>query len=74
MLRYFSPAVEDVDYLTTLVDAKRGHDSFSLIPIRFQENKVADVKSIVDNFRATPVLMVANSADAEAHAKTRGFI
>jgi len=32
------------------------------------------VKSIVDNFRVTPVLLVETSADAEAHARTQGFI
>ncbi|TRW23310.1 DUF2183 domain-containing protein [Flavobacterium zepuense] len=32
------------------------------------------VKSIVDNFRVTPVLLVETSADAEAHAHTQGFI
>lgn len=32
------------------------------------------VKSIVDNFRVTPVLLVETSADAEAHARLHGFI
>jgi phosphatidate phosphatase APP1 len=32
------------------------------------------VKSIVDNFRATPVLLVETSAEAEEHAQKQGFI
>jgi len=32
------------------------------------------VKSIVDNFRVTPVLLVETSADAEAHARAKRFI
>jgi phosphatidate phosphatase APP1 len=32
------------------------------------------VKSIVDNFRITPVLLVETSADAEIHAGAQGFI
>lgn len=32
------------------------------------------VKSIVDNFRVTPVLLVETSAEAEAHARAHGFI
>ncbi len=36
--------------------------------------RMQHVRSIVDNFRMTPVLLVEKSADAEAHARTNGFI
>ncbi len=32
------------------------------------------IKSIVDNFKTTPVLMVDTAAIAEAHARENGFI
>ena len=38
------------------------------------EGRMRHVKSIVDNFRTTPVLMVEKSADAEKHARENGFI
>ncbi|HEX8561587.1 MAG TPA: phosphatase domain-containing protein [Flavobacterium sp.] len=36
--------------------------------------KMQVVKSIVDNFRTIPVLLVQSSAEAEAHARANGFI
>lgn len=36
--------------------------------------RMKHVKSIVDNFRTTPVLLVETSAQAEAHARENGFI
>lgn len=36
--------------------------------------RMRSVKSIVDNFRTTPVLLVEKSIDAEAHARTQGYI
>ncbi len=38
------------------------------------KRRMRHVKSIVDNFRVTPVLLVEKSADAEAHAKNQKFI
>jgi len=32
------------------------------------------VRSIVDNFKTVPVLMVETSKQAEAHAREQGFI
>ena len=36
--------------------------------------KMAHVKSIVDNFRTTPVLLIETSLQAEEHARAQGFI
>lgn len=38
------------------------------------KRKMQRVKSVVDNFRTTPVLVVEKSIDAEAHAKQSGYI
>jgi phosphatidate phosphatase APP1 len=38
------------------------------------EGRMRQVRSIVDNFRTTPVLLVETSADAQAHARTQGYI
>ena len=38
------------------------------------KRRMARVKSIVDNFRTTPVLLVEKTEDAEADARQRGFI
>ncbi|KGO92385.1 App1 family protein [Flavobacterium subsaxonicum] len=38
------------------------------------KRRMQTVKSIVDNFRVTPVLLVETSAEAEIHAREQGFI
>lgn len=38
------------------------------------KKRMLHVKSIVDNFKTTPVLMVENSVDAENHARSNGYI
>ncbi len=38
------------------------------------KRRMQHVRSIVDNFRATPVLLVEKSEDAESHAKQNGYI
>ena len=38
------------------------------------KRKMAHVRSIVDNFRTTPVLLLEKSIDAELHARQQGFI
>lgn len=38
------------------------------------KKRMLRVKSIVDNFKTTPILMVENSIDAENHARANGYI
>ncbi|HEX8270631.1 MAG TPA: phosphatase domain-containing protein [Flavobacterium sp.] len=38
------------------------------------KRRMQHVRSIVDNFRITPLLLVEKSADAEAHARLSGYI